>query len=155
MLDLLKNAIQNLLPDADLLDHDGANALELAITAVLIEMSRVDAHIDDTETRLIRDIVERHFCNAGANATDLVERAYEATDAAVSTYEFTRIMNETLDPSEKLWVIERLWEVACADGAVEKYEEALVRKIADLLHVSHPSLVSARLRVQKQFDHCD
>ena len=37
MLDLLKNAIQNLLPDADLLDHDGANALELAITAVLID----------------------------------------------------------------------------------------------------------------------
>lgn len=150
MFDRLKNAIQDLLPASTPSGRDDVDSLELAITALLIEMSRADAYIDQTEADLIRDIVARHFGGAGTNATELFERAHAASETAVSTYEFTRIMNETLDSSEKLWVIERLWEVAYADGEVERYEEALVRKIAELLHVPHPSLVSARLRVQEQ-----
>ena len=153
MLERLKSAIQDLLPDSTTAAGEDSDSLELAITALLIEMSRADAHLDRAEAELIRDIVARHFGGTGTSAAELFDRAHAASEASVSTYEFTRIMNETLDQSEKLWVIERLWEVAYADGEVEKYEEALVRKIADLLHVSHPALVSARLRVQKQSGH--
>ena len=34
-------------------------------------------------------------------------------------------------------MVELLWRVAYADGDLDKYEEHLVRRIADLIHVPH------------------
>ena len=40
-----------------------------------------------------------------------------------------------------------LWRVTCADGRVDKHEEYLVRKIADLLYVSHRDYIRMKLKV--------
>ena len=40
-----------------------------------------------------------------------------------------------------------LWRVTCADGHVDKYEEYLVRKIADLLYVPHREYIRMKLEV--------
>ena len=48
---------------------------------------------------------------------------------------------------EKVTLIENLWRVAYADGELHHYEEHLVRRIADLIHVSHRDFITAKLRV--------
>jgi len=45
-------------------------------------------------------------------------------------------------------VVEMLWRVAFADGRIDRYEEALVRKIAELIYVPHRDFIRARHRVQ-------
>ena len=42
-------------------------------------------------------------------------------------------------------VVERLWRIAYADEHVDRLEEHLVRKIANLLHVSHRDYIAAKL----------
>ena len=41
-----------------------------------------------------------------------------------------------LDENEKARIVSLLWQVAYADGQLDKYEDALVLKISDLLYVS-------------------
>ena len=65
-------------------------------------------------------------------------------------YEFTQHINRQLDHEQKAHVVELLWQVAYADGDLDKYEEHLVRRIADLIHVPalgvHPDEAQGRKR---------
>ena len=61
---------------------------------------------------------------------------------------FTKLLNAALTPPEKLDVLELMRRVALADRHLDKYEEHLVRKVADLLHVGHADFVRTKLRVQ-------
>ena len=58
--------------------------------------------------------------------------------------------NDSFDLETKEHIVELLWQVAYADGAVDKYEAHLVRRIADLIHVSHRSFIAAKLRSAPQ-----
>jgi uncharacterized tellurite resistance protein B-like protein len=42
--------------------------------------------------------------------------------------------------------MEELWRAAYSDGALHEYEEHLIRRIADLLHLSHSQFIGAKLR---------
>ena len=41
-----------------------------------------------------------------------------------------------MDEEEKARIVALLWEIAYADGQLDKYEDAFVLKISDLLYVS-------------------
>jgi uncharacterized tellurite resistance protein B-like protein len=43
-------------------------------------------------------------------------------------------------------VIELLWRVALSDVHIDKYEEGLIRKVADLLFVPHVDFIQAKHR---------
>jgi len=45
-------------------------------------------------------------------------------------------LHKHLDDAEKARIISLLWQVAYADGRLDKYEDSLVLKISDLLYVS-------------------
>ena len=52
-------------------------------------------------------------------------------------------------PEQKVSVVEMLWQVAYAEGRLDPYEEALVRKIADLIYVPHREFIQAKHRIQE------
>jgi uncharacterized tellurite resistance protein B-like protein len=39
-----------------------------------------------------------------------------------------------------------MWRVAQSDAIVHKYEEHTIRRVCDLLHVSHREFIAAKLR---------
>jgi len=45
---------------------------------------------------------------------------------------------------DRVRIVELLWKVAFADAVLDKYEEYFVRKIADLLYVSHKDYIQAK-----------
>ncbi len=45
-------------------------------------------------------------------------------------------------------MVEMLWQVALADRRLDKHEDHLVRRIAELLYVSHSDLIRIRNRVR-------
>ena len=51
---------------------------------------------------------------------------------------------------QKVKIIEHLWEIAFADTSLDKHEEHMVRKIADLIYVEHKDFIDAKLRVKKK-----
>jgi len=123
------------------------HSLQLATAALLIEMTRADYEVKETEQQKIIELVTQHFSLTTAETAELIELAEQEADKSVTLHEFTSLLNEHHNYSQKVHVIELLWEIAYADGEIEKYEDYLVRKVADLLYVKHRDFIAAKHRV--------
>jgi uncharacterized tellurite resistance protein B-like protein len=152
MLQSLRELITRQLgPTGTSTPADRDHALRLATAALLVEMSRADASESAAEQQHIVDLVVGHFDLPRAEAEQVLADASARADAAVSLHEFTRLLNDALAPADKQRVIELLWRVAFADGTLDRYEDHLVRKVADLLYVPHAEFIRAKLTVQAGF----
>ena len=70
-------------------------------------------------------------------------------DHAISLHEFSETINNQLSSTDKVNIIENLGRVAYADAYIHKHEEYYIRKIADLLHVSHADYIKTKLKAEK------
>ena len=73
-------------------------------------------------------------------------QAIVADQKAIDLYHFTHLLNGQLDDNGRLRVIEMMWQLAYADGAVSDYEDNLIWRVADLLGVSSPERIALRQR---------
>ncbi len=123
------------------------HGLHLATAALLFEMLRADAEEHPEERRVLENALRERFALSKAETRELAALADREAADAVSLYQFTRLINQHFAPQQKLQVVEMLWQVAFADGRLDRYEEALVRKIADLIHVPHRDFIRLKHRV--------
>ena len=121
--------------------------MPLAVAALLLEVARADHTVDAAERRAVVAAIARLCKFEDEDLDSLVATAVAAVDEAVSLYDFTATINERLSRLQKLALLEMLWRVAQADGRVDHYEEYYIRKLADLLHLSHADFIRAKLRV--------
>ena len=117
-------------------DADREAALRMATAVLLIDVARADHVFDESEYDRVLQLIESHFELQPEQAGELFNAAGEEADDMVSLYEFTQLLNQNLSDEEKARIIALLWEVAYADGQLDKYENSLVLKISDLLYVS-------------------
>lgn len=130
----------------------GADELQLAAAALLIEAALLDGRFEAAERKAILDTLERHFDLSDDEAAALVAKATEMEAESVQLYGFTHVIKDRLAPEERVGIIEMLWEVAYADGRVDAYESGLVRRVAGLLFVSDVESGAARKRVRTRLD---
>jgi uncharacterized tellurite resistance protein B-like protein len=121
-----------------------AQSVRLATAALLVEAMRADFDATADERAALETLLERHFGLTAAEATDLVATAERAADRSVSLYDFTRVLNDALAAGEKADVIEMLWRASLADGRLDKYEDHLVGKVAELLYVPRAEVIRLR-----------
>lgn len=124
------------------------HALRVATALLLIEVARADYVDDLAEDETIVEALRQFFALDAAAADLLVEEARAEADQAVELQQFTRRLHEQLSAAEKLRVVEMLWQVALADQRLERHEDHLVRRIAELLYVPHSDLIRIRNRVR-------
>ncbi len=122
--------------------------MRLACAALLIEVSRADYEVTAEEVAAVSRAVRKTFGLSVAETVALIQLAEEEADSATSYHEFTSLINDSYSKEQKIQLLERLWEVVFADAEMEKYEEHLVRKLADLLYVPHSQFIAAKLRTQ-------
>lgn len=134
---------------------DGTRGLRVATAALLVEMSRADFAESGAERDEILAVLSKHFALDLEDAEALIDRASERADESVSLHEFTRLLHEQLDHDEKCTIVEMLWRVALADAQLDRYEDYLVRKIAELLYVSHSDLMRLKHKVLGELDSGD
>ena len=111
-------------------------AIRSATAVLMVAVARADYVFDDSEFDSVLRLVEAHFHLSPDDAAALVNAADEEVDDLVSLHDFTQLLHNNLDDAEKARVVGLLWQIAYADGRLDKYEDALVLKISDLLHVS-------------------
>lgn len=129
-------------PDA----QDDAHARDLAVAALLVEVLRADYESGADERRQVLDGIRGLLGLGAAECEALLAQAERSVDRAHDLHQFTSALNDSLPHAEKLALLEQLWRVAQADATVHKYEEHLIRRVADLLHVSHREFIAAKLR---------
>ena len=129
-------------------ERDGA--LRMATAVLMADVARADHTFDETEFERLLELIERHFALTSEAAAELVNAASEKADELVSVYEFTELLHEHLSHDEKARIVSLLWQIAYADGHLDKYEDSLVLKISDLLHVSRGRVM--RLKHDAELD---
>lgn len=118
---------------------------------LLVEISRADSEIDDTELETIAEAIKSssHSIDS-AEIDEIIAAAKQDSDNTISFREHVRLINKNCSREQKLSLIEQMWRVAYADGDLDKYEEYTIRKLADLLYVEHQEFIVAKLRVSGQ-----
>jgi uncharacterized tellurite resistance protein B-like protein len=125
------------------------HGLQLATAALLFEMLRADDDEHPEERRTLERALQKCFYLSESETRQLAQLAEREAAESVSLYQFTGLINRHFSPDEKIRVVEMLWQIAYADARLDRYEEALVRKIAELIHVPHREFMQAKHRVVK------
>jgi uncharacterized tellurite resistance protein B-like protein len=121
----------------------------MATAALLIETIRSDSAISAPERDAVLRAVRDKFELDAHEAEQLIALAEDEVRQAVDHYQFTSLINREFTQPQKIRMIELMWQVALADADINAHERHLVRKIADLLHVTHPDMIAAKLRAQQ------
>ncbi|MGB5179456.1 MAG: TerB family tellurite resistance protein [Gammaproteobacteria bacterium] len=125
---------------------DREQALRMATVALLMEVARADYGISDGEREVILRIVERYYSVSTRQALEIADAAERHAHDMTSLHPLTRLITRECSVEERVAIVRLLWEVTFADGHVDKHEEHLVRKVADLLYVPHKQFIRTRLQ---------
>ncbi len=120
--------------------------VRLCVAALLVEIARADHQDHDAEYEAIASLIGRYFLLDQQASAELMTEAREAVDGATSLREFTAPLHEKLSVADKQQIIGMLWEVALQDRNLDRYEDYLIGKVAELLYVPRGDVV--RLRFQ-------
>ena len=126
---------------------DEQHQLRLATAALLIEMMQQDDEVHEKERQVIMLALQEKFALSESETKSLVDLAHEEAHAATDYHQFTSLIAKQFSQPQKIKIIEYLWTVAYADGHLDRYEEHMVRRIADLIYVSHAGFMQAKHRV--------
>ncbi|HKY92360.1 MAG TPA: TerB family tellurite resistance protein [Nevskiaceae bacterium] len=117
----------------------------LAVAVLLVECARADFDRSPLEVGAVRDALAGHFGLSADDVDALVRDAGTEAERSVSLHGYVARLNGELDPDAKRGIVGLLWRVAWADGRIDPHEEALIRRLADLLYVPHAQFVQEKL----------
>jgi len=145
MLKTIKVFFESKLVPAAAEEPESSNLkTDLASACLLIEVMKSDHELDDREAAEFIEILQKQLDISDEDLADLVTLAEAEAKQATSLYEFTSLINAGYDYENKLALIENMWRVAYADERLDKYEEHLIRKISDLIYVSHRDFIRTK-----------
>ncbi|MEO8037238.1 MAG: TerB family tellurite resistance protein [Betaproteobacteria bacterium] len=128
--------------------ESGQRSIEIATAALLVEVVRMDGDIEPAEREAVQRAVHASFGLSGPDADALIRLAEEQAGQAADLFQFTSLLNRNFSAEQKEKVVEHLWRVAFADHRLSAWEQHLVRKVADLLYVSHSAYIAAKVRAR-------
>ncbi len=135
------------LIEGDDLSNNKSISPNLAIAALLCEVSNADYQVDEKEQNAKLSLIERLLDLEQAEASTLLTQAQEQTKNSASLYDFTSSLRE-LSQEKRFDLIKAMWEVANADGVIDPLEDAVIRKVAELLYVDHSEFIRAKIQVK-------
>jgi uncharacterized tellurite resistance protein B-like protein len=148
MLSALRNFFdQHLAQKPDETEASAERRVQLAAAVLLVEVARADHNYSDAERQTVLASVQRKFGLSTAEAQELITLAESKSREAHDIYQFTSKIDKSFSPEQKVRLIEELWRAAYSDSVLHEYEEHLIRRVADMLHLSHSQFITAKLRV--------
>lgn len=123
---------------------DTMDARQLAAAALMIDVATIDDNFDENETQTLISELRRQFDLDNGTLHKLVEQARKENKDSTSLYQFTRCINDEFSPEEKCHLLLGMWRIAFADGDLDKYEEHIIRRVSDLIYVSHSDFIRTK-----------
>jgi len=120
--------------------------VNLTCASLIIEVALADKDFDVTEINLLKIILKDSYDISPEKIDSLIESAESTVENNTSIYSYTREINDSLNYEQKIDLLDGLWKISYADGTLDKFEEHLVRKISDLIHISHGDFITSKLK---------
>ena len=122
--------------------------VDLTCAALLIEVMNADHETDEREHEEFTKLLQESYRIADEDLEELTALAKSEARDATSLYQFTRLINDNYDMQQKIALIENMWRIAFSDEQLDKYEDHLIRKVSELIYVSHSDFIKAKLKVR-------
>mgnify|MGYP000512294108 FL=1 len=135
--------------DAENQEEKEKNIINNACAALLIETALADKVFNTEEIDSMKKTLREVYEIDEKDLDELISESEKKVSESTSLYEYTRLINDLCDYQDKLKLINNLWAIAFADKHLDKYEEFLIRKISDLLYVSHSDFIQQKLSVKE------
>jgi len=128
---------------------DREDDLRIATCALFLELANIDNEFSEEERDNILDVLKTEYDLSEEHALELAQRAVDELKGSIDLWQFTNLINENYTDAEKMRVVELMWQIVYADGKLDKHEDYLVHKMAQLLRLKHKQLSAAKLKVLK------
>jgi uncharacterized tellurite resistance protein B-like protein len=122
----------------------------LAAAALLVHVAATDANFDEQERAKLKELLAERFALNAEDADALIESAVSADREAVDLYQFTSLLNRSCDEEGRRKVVEMMFQVAYADGQLSEFEDNIVWRASELMHVPSRERVTIRAQVRAQ-----
>ncbi len=121
--------------------------VQLAAAVLMVEVARSDHDFTAEEKQTVMASVQSKFGLGADDARELIALAEAQSREAHDIFQFTSKIDAAFSPEQKVRLIEEMWRAAYADAVLHEHEEYLIRRVADMLHLSHKQFIAAKLRV--------
>jgi len=122
--------------------------VDLTCAALLVEVMNSDHELDEREHQEFMAVLQQSYNIAESDLEELTQLAKDEAFEATSLYEFTKLINDSYDYQQKVGLIENMWRIAFSDKRLDKYEDHLIRKVSELIYVSHSDFIKTKLKVR-------
>jgi len=119
--------------------------ISLAVTAMMIEIMRIDGKLEDAEHQVIFQAIKKRFGLSHEEVETLIAEATTVQSKSTDLHQFTSLINKQFNTEERIGILRELWQVAMADGHIDPYEEQLIRRVAGLIGVYHGEFIQAKI----------
>ena len=132
ILDFFKKANDKVSIEVDEKAYDH----NLLAVYLAYEVAKADGEIDEGELKILKQSIEMSI--EGINNIDQILNQIDSySKNSVSLYDLITEINNTFDKNDKHVLIKSLWVIAYSSNGLDKYEDALIRKITDLLNIKN------------------
>jgi len=110
------------------------------------------AKIDEIYTNEEKEIVKKTLIKLGPKNLDIDKIMSEATvneDNSNQILDFTREIKNTSE-SNKIKIIEALWEIIYSNKNADMYETNLMRRLAGLLYIDNKTMGNIKEKIKKK-----
>ncbi|MFD0916586.1 TerB family tellurite resistance protein [Pseudahrensia aquimaris] len=137
MFSAIKDFLGDLISD-DSSEPENARVIDkkLCAAALMVHVMAADGKIQSEEEAKLLTVLETHYDLTADQARELAEDAKKAQSESIDLYAFTSILKAQMDETERMGLVEDLWEMVYADGEIHEFEDNMVWRLAELLNIS-------------------
>lgn len=117
---------------------------QIASAALLMEVAAADNVLQAREMDAFSQAMQTSFGLTDEEIALLQKNAENKQENATSLFQFTQIVNNSFSREEKFNLVKSMWQIALADDELDKYEEHIIRRVAELIYLSHTDFLVAR-----------
>lgn len=150
MMRALKDIFDSLIAQTNqpsLAEHQ--HALNLATAVLLVEVMRADPAKSRLERQTVVHTLQQRLHLDGTALVQLMLQAEHSAENAYDYHRFTSSINAHCAHSQKIQIVEDMWQVAYADGQLTAIESSVINQVAGLLHVTHGEYIGAKMRAKE------
>ncbi len=118
----------------------------VAIACLLCEVANADHSISGEEAAALENTLCKLLQIDIHKAKELLSIAKETIQSSNSLFQFTSELR-ALDQQSRIDLISAMWEIAYADKHLDPHEEAIIRRVAQLIYVAHGEFIRTKLAV--------
>jgi len=140
MIDFLKN----LMAGPEEAPQSKDEELRLVAAALLFRAVNVDGAAGDEEIAMVRRIIHEEFGLDDAAADALMTEAEKSATTSGDLYGWTKRVNANYSMDEKIYLMQKLWQIVLADDHIDEHESTMMRRLAGLIYVTDSASATAR-----------